>query len=157
MSAPTPYDPPGTEVSDSPRSRGRFSRLEQVLLVLLVVNATLGLGFIGWAVLKAPSVSALATLAGLALPVLGFVAAGLMFKAQAVGLWLGVAFYLPQIIGYFSRNGSFHAQSGLNLNVSFSQGQGVVVVNLLAIALALLHIRAALLRRAHAPSLESAA
>ena len=148
MSTPTPYTPPSAPVRDRPVPPERLTRGEKVLLALLVVNALAGVVFVLTAFAGSGSASPVLIAAGLLLPCLGFVAAGVMPRRPLIGLVLGAVFYLLQILSYFGPHGAWGVRSGLHASFTVRLGDGVIVINVLAIVFCLAHVFLLLNRRA---------
>ena len=156
MDARPPYEPPAAPVADPPQPSGRFTRWEKVLIVVLLVNAAVGLFFITGALLASGTSSRVLVAVALALPALGFISAGLMFRAPTLALVLGALFYLVQSIAYVSPSGLWSMRSGFNVSIFFPQGDGILELNVFALVFGFVHIAAAAKRNARS-RLDSAA
>src|SRR5262245_23606085 len=117
-----PYDPPGAPVEDPPEPPGRFTHWEKILIVMLLVNAAIGLFFVGGAVLAGGTAPHLVVAAALALPLLGFISAGLMFRVPVLALTLGALFYLVQSVAYIGVSGVWSMRSGFNVTFTVPYG-----------------------------------
>lgn len=150
MDARPPYESPAAPVAEPPQPSSRFTCLEKVLIVVLLVNASVGLlfitrGLLAWGISSRVLV---AVSLALALPALGFISAGLMFRAPTRALVLGAVFYLVQSIAYTGPSGLWGMRSGLNVSIFFQQGDGILELNVLALVFGFIHIAAAAKRHA---------
>jgi hypothetical protein len=122
--------------------------LARVLLLNSALALAVALGLLG----QPLDADGAALVFGVAL--LGFLAAVLSLKRHRIGLWGGLLYYAPQVLGYFPLDGGrgFSVQAGVSIGLVMRFSTCVLVLNL--VALALLAATAAVLawrRRAAAP------
>ena len=118
MDTRNPYETPSTPLADPVRRPGRFTRSEKVLLAVLLVNAAMEFLFMTFALLGGGVREPLLLLLALRLPILGIIAAGLMFRLPVTGLALGAVFYFVQSFAFFSPRGSWALRSEFNASIS---------------------------------------